>query len=312
MHILVTGGCGYIGSVLVPKLLAADHKVTVVDLQWFGNHLEPHERLEVIKANFSTFYPYYVDAIIHLAAIANDPTGDLDPRLTWETNALGTMQLADMAKRCGVKHFIYASSGSVYGVSEAEQVTEDLPLVPLSAYNRTKMVAERVVLSYRDDMVVQVVRPATVCGVSPRQRLDVVVNQLIAEAVSGGLILKTPNAIRPHIHIEDMCDLYLWLLEHPECQGVYNAGFENQTVAQTAELVRYFVSYLVGNVQVETAQSNDKRSYRLNSDKLMAAGFRPKFTVSDAIRDVAKKLADGFEDSDICHNIRTLKCLQLA
>jgi nucleoside-diphosphate-sugar epimerase len=306
MRVIVTGGCGYVGSVLVPKLLNAGHTVKVVDLQWFGNHLEAHERLTVLKADFRTIEPE-CDAVIHLAAIANDPTGELDPALTWETNALGTMELADRSKRCGVKHFIYASSGSVYGISDALNVTEDLPLYPLSAYNKTKMVAERVVLSYRDNMVVQVVRPATVCGVSPRQRLDVVVNQLTAEAMRGMLTIKTPHAVRPHIHIADMCDLYVWLLHHPEAQGVYNAGFENQTVLATAELVRE----IVRNVPVATAESKDNRSYRLNSDRLLAAGFRPKFTVSDAIKEVSEKLR-GFDDSDICHNIRTMKCLQLA
>jgi nucleoside-diphosphate-sugar epimerase len=310
VRVIVTGGCGYVGSVLVPKLLNAGHTVKVVDLQWFGNHLEAHERLTVLKADFRTIEPE-CDAVIHLAAIANDPTGELDPALTWETNALGTMELAGRSKRCGVKHFIYASSGSVYGISDAPQVTEDLPLYPLSAYNKTKMVAERVVLSYRDNMVVQVVRPATVCGVSPRQRLDVVVNMLTAEAaLQKNIVLNTPNAIRPHIHIQDMCGLYVWLLEHPEVHGVYNAGFENQTVAETAELVRAIVG---DYVTIESAESKDIRSYRLNSDKLLNAGFTPKWDVEDAIRDVSTMLAIGrIQDTDACYNIRTMKCLQLA
>lgn len=300
---MITGACGYIGSVLVPKLLSFGYKVTAVDLQWFGNHLAPHDRLTVLKEDFRAVEPK-ADAVIHLAAIANDPSGELDPTLTWETNALGTMELSDKARRCGVQQFIYASSGSVYGVSDAERVTEGLPLYPLSAYNKTKMVAERVVLSYSDDMVVQVVRPATVCGRSPRQRLDVVVNQLTAEAMRGKLILKTPHAVRPHIHIQDMCDLYLWLLAHREVRGVYNAGFQNQTVAHTAELVRE----IVGAVPIEHGESKDIRSYRLNSDKLLAAGFRPRYTVADAIRE----MANGLEDSDNCYNIRRLKCLQIA
>ena len=148
MRVLVTGGCGYVGSVLVPKLLAAGHLVRVVDLQWFGNYLVQHPCLTVEQADFRQC-EVNEDAVIHLAAIANDPHGDLDPKLTWETNALGTMQLADKAARSGVKQFIYASSGSVYGISDAPQVTEDLPLFPLSEYNKTKMVAERVVLSYK-------------------------------------------------------------------------------------------------------------------------------------------------------------------
>src|SRR3990167_7493733 len=176
MKILVTGGCGYKGSVLVPKLLDYGHKVAVVDIMWFGNALIPHQNLQVIEADIR--YPedswfVGVEAVIHLASVANDPCTDLDPKLSWETSALGTMLLADRAVKHGVKKFIYASSGSVYGISDALHVVEDTPLLPISEYNKAKMVAERVLLSYADKMIVQIVRPATVCGYSPRMRLDV-------------------------------------------------------------------------------------------------------------------------------------------
>ena len=187
MKILVTGACGYKGHVLVPKLLARGYEVIAFDLQWFGNFLAPHQNLTVVKGDVRDIdiIPLDgVDCIIHLSSIANDPCGDLNPKLTWEVSALATMQLADKAKRMGVKRFIYASSGSVYGVKEEAQVTEELELKPISEYNKTKMVGERVLLSYQDDMVVQIVRPATVCGYSPRMRLDVSVNLLTMLALS--------------------------------------------------------------------------------------------------------------------------------
>ena len=165
MNILVTGGCGYKGTVLVPKLLARGYRVNVADIMWFGNFLEPHDNLNVLKADIRDIEKIDlngIDTIIHLASVANDPCGDLDPKLTWEISALATMQLADKAVRSNVKQFIYASSGSVYGVKEEDQVTEDLELKPISEYNKTKMVAERVLLSYSEKMSVQIIRPATV------------------------------------------------------------------------------------------------------------------------------------------------------
>jgi len=187
MRILVTGGCGYKGTVLVPKLLALGYRVHVVDTMWFGNFLHPHPNLVVERG--SVLEPERIDfegveAVIHLASVANDPCGDLDPKLTWEVSALASMHLADRAVRHGVRQFIYASSGSVYGVKREEQVTEDLELNPISEYNKTKMVAERVLLSYGDRMSVQIVRPATVCGLSPRMRLDVSVNMLTMQALT--------------------------------------------------------------------------------------------------------------------------------
>ena len=204
-HILVTGACGYKGSVLVPKLLKSGHKVTALDVQWFGNELPAHENLVVEKKDVRDVgnIPLDdIDVIIHLASVANDPCGDLNPKLTWEISALATMQLADKAKRCGVEHFIYASSGSVYGVKEEEQVTEDLSLEPISEYNKTKMVSERVLMSYSEDMAVQIVRPATVCGLSPRMRLDVSVNMLTMQALMNNKItVFGGNQTRPNIHM---------------------------------------------------------------------------------------------------------------
>src|SRR5690606_34197093 len=204
------------------------------------------------------------DAIIHLSSIANDPCGDLDPKLTWEVACLATMRLADKAVRQGVKRFIYASSGSVYGLKDEEKVTEDLELVPLSEYNKTKMVAERVLLSYGDEMVVQIVRPATVCGLSPRMRLDVSVNMLTMQALTKGAItVFGGKQARPNIHIDDITDLYLFMLDHPELRGIYNAGFENLSIMEIGERVTRHVP-----ARIIVTETNDPRSSRVNSDKL--------------------------------------------
>ena len=290
--ILVTGATGYKGSVLIPKLLAKGYQVIAFDLQWFGNFLPEHEKLTVIKGDVidTNSIPLSgVDAIIHLASIANDPCGDLNPKLTWETSALATMQLADRAKRAGIKHFIYASSGSVYGVKEEDNVTEDLILEPISEYNKTKMVSERVLLSYADDMTVQIIRPATVCGLSPRMRLDVAVNMLTMQALENGEItVFGGKQARPNIHIDDITDLYVFLLENPQVTGIFNAGFENITVGEIAELIKEKIS-----AKVTTTPSNDPRSYRVNSDKLLATGFKPKKNVSIAIDEMIEAYQQG-------------------
>ena len=307
MRILVTGACGYKGTVLVPKLLSAGHDVVAVDTMWFGNYLKPHPRLTVAQLDVREVDRIDlsgVEGIVHLSSIANDPCGDLDPKLTWEVSALATMQLADKAVRNGVGHFIFASSGSVYGVKEEDQVTEDLELKPISEYNKTKMVSERVLLSYKDDMVVQVIRPATVCGYSPRMRLDVSVNMLTMQALTKGRITVFGGAqTRPNIHIDDITDIYVFMLDHPECQGVFNAGFENISILDIARRVTDHVP-----AEVVVTESNDPRSYRVNSDKLLATGYRPKKTVENAIQDVIEKYRSGeLKDEEQYYNLKWMQ-----
>ena len=307
MNLLVTGACGYKGSVLVPKLLAAGHRVTAFDVQWFGNELPTHDLLTVIAGDVRDIHSVPlegVDAIIHLASVANDPCGDLDPRLTWEISALATMRLADQAVRRGVRQFIYASSGSVYGVKDEPEVTEDLEPEPLTEYNKTKMVAERVLLSYADQMAVQIVRPATVCGVSPRMRLDVSVNMLTMQALTRGRItVFGGDQVRPNIHIEDITDLYIFLLERPGITGVFNAGFENISIREIAERVARSIP-----AEIIVTPSNDPRSYRQNSDKLRTAGFAPRKTVDDAIREIVVAYQRGeLKDIDRWHNLKWMQ-----
>jgi len=294
LKILVTGGCGYKGSVLVPKLLAAGHEVRVFDAQWFGKNLHDNQALVIVKGDLRGDVPLDgIEAVIHLAGIANDPCGELDAKLTWEVNVLAHMRLCDAAVRAGVKQFIYASSASVYGVKGGQPIAEEEPLAPVSDYNKTKMCAERILLSYADKMAVQIVRPATVCGVSPRMRLDVVVNMLTSQALSTHKIIAHcgehgAQLMRPNVHIEDITDLYCWLLERPEITGTFNAGFENLSVGDTAKLIADKV-----RASIEFSVVPDKRSYLVDSSKLLATGFKPTRTVADAVADIAKAWGDG-------------------
>lgn len=306
-HVLVTGACGYKGSILVPKLLNKGYRVTALDLQWFGNDLSAHKNLVVEKKDVRDVHNINledVDVIIHLASVANDPCGDLDPKLTWEISALATMQLADKAKRCGVEHFVYASSGSVYGIKDEEQVTEDLSLEPISEYNKTKMVSERVLLSYANEMVVQIVRPATVCGLSPRMRLDVSVNMLTMQALMNKKItVFGGNQTRPNIHIQDITDLYLFLVDNPQITGVYNAGFENISILDIAQQVAKKI-----DSEIIVTPSNDPRSYRINSQKLLDTGFKPKFTVADAIDQIVEQYQAGkLHNNDRWYNLKWMQ-----
>ncbi len=306
MNILVTGGCGYVGSVLVPKLLKAGHDILVVDIQWFGNFLSEKPNLRVLKKQFNEIDLTDlegIETVIHLANVANDPSVELNPVLSWEINVLHTTQLLELCKRTqSVKKFMYASSGSVYGVKSEPAVTEDLTLVPISAYNKTKMSAERVCLSYKEDFDVYCIRPATVCGLSPRMRFDVVVNMFVLQAFKNGLItVLGGDQVRPNIHIEDMASVYLHFLNSSNLEsGCYNAGFENISVMSIAEQVAS-----IFKVEINTKESNDPRSYRQDSSKLLATGFKQMKTVSDAINEIAKALKEGsLKDDDRWHTVR--------
>lgn len=308
MNVLVTGGCGYVGTVLTTQLLQRGHNVTVVDAGWFGNFLPAHENLTIIQEdtrNTDKLPIKQAEVIFHLANIANDPCVELDPKLSWEVNALATMQLMDRAARQGVKQFIFASSGSVYGVKEEPRVTEDLELKPISEYNKTKMVAERVLLSYQDKMIIQCIRPATVCGYSPRMRLDLSVNMLAFQALSRGKItVFGGDQVRPNIHIDDMAAVYLHMLDLKDrATGIYNAGFENISILDIAKMVTALVP-----AEIVITPSNDPRSYRMNSDKLLATGFKPKKNVETAIKEIITAYKNkSIVDNENCYNVKWMK-----
>lgn len=307
MNIFVTGACGYKGTVLIPKLLKEGHKVTAFDIMWFGNNLREHDNLNVVEGDVRKINEFDLngfDTVIHLSSVANDPCGDLNPKLTWEVSCLATMLLAENASKSDVNQFIYASSGSVYGVKDEYEVTEELELDPISEYNKTKMVSERVLLSYKDKMKIQIIRPATVCGYSDRMRLDVAVNLLTMQALSKGKItVLGGDQTRPNIHIDDITDVYMHFINNPDFEGIYNAGFENISILDIANMVS-----LKTNSEIEIKPSNDPRSYRINSDKLLKTGFKPSKTVENAIQEMIDLYRNGvLEDLEENYNLKWME-----
>ena len=312
MKILITGGCGYKGSVLIPTLLQDGHEILNIDKQWFGNYLKPHKNLKNIKSDIREFKSQYlegIDTIIHLANIANDPAVELNPILSWEVNVLGSQQIIDKAKRSNVKQFIFASSGSVYGIKEEEKVTEDLELIPISVYNKTKMIAERIFLSYKDDMKIHCIRPATVCGISPRMRLDVSVNILTYQALKDREIkVFGGKQTRPNIHIKDMADVYRHFIENASIpSGCYNAGFENISIIEIAEKISKKI-----DTKISISKSNDPRSYRQDSTKLLKTGFSPKYSIDNAIDEIIENFNKGLlDDKENFYTVKWMKKIGL-
>jgi nucleoside-diphosphate-sugar epimerase len=313
MEILVTGGCGYVGSILVPVLISSGHKVLVVDTEWFGNYLQPSPDLKFIKKSFSELSISelkHIDAVIHLANIANDPSVALIPTFSWETNVLHTAQLLDLCKNSSrIRKFIYASSGSVYGVKTEKYVTEDLSLVPITTYNKTKMSAERVCLSYSKFFDVYCVRPATVCGLSPRMRFDVVVNMFVLQAfLNEKITVLGGDQIRPNIHIDDLASVYLHLVSNNFLPtGVYNAGFENLRIFDIASQVSRVIK-----AEIVVSDSNDPRSYRQDSAKLLSTGFKPLKSVQIAINEIAEALEKKkVFDDERWHSVSWMKKMKI-
>ena len=303
--VLVTGGAGYVGAVLCPKLIQAGYSVRVLDTCWYGTEVldsigdDPSFELIVGDIRDAESVRAAVEGctdVIHLACISNDPSYDLDPTLGESVNFTACAPMVGAAKRAGVGRFIYASYSSVYGVKEELQVTEDLPLEPLSDYFRFKAECETILLDYAsDDFTVTIIRPATVCGYSPRQRLDVVVNILTNFAVNRGVIkVFGGDQYRPNLHIEDMCRAYLHVLaEAPDKvqRQIFNVGGVNHTVREIAEIVRANVG---GDLTVQVEPTDDNRSYRISSDRIAEAiGFRPVKSVGDAVQDLVVAFHNG-------------------
>jgi nucleoside-diphosphate-sugar epimerase len=325
--IIITGGAGYVGSVLVPKLLDKGYQVKVLDLFIFGdevfNEVKDHPNLEQIKGDIrdESLLRKEIpgcDAVIHLACISNDPSFELNPDLGKSINYDAFTPLVEISKENGVKRFIYASSSSVYGVKEEKNVTEDLKLEPLTDYSKYKALCEEALDKKREPgFVTLIIRPATVCGYSPRLRLDLTVNILTNHAVTNGIIkVFGGQQMRPNIHIEDMADLYIKTLEWSDEQvdgKIYNAGYENFTVTELAESVRKIVNK---DVQIVTTQTDDNRSYHISSDKLKRElGFSAQHSVDDAIMDLVKAFKDGRIPNSMTdnkyYNIKVMQALNL-
>ena len=322
-RVMVTGGAGYVGARLVPKLLASGHAVTVLDLFMYGDHVldevRSHPHLKIVKGDLR--HPPTVawalkgcDAVIHLACISNDPSFELNPELGKSINLDAFRPLVHAAKYEGVQRFIYASSSSVYGIKEGIEVTEDLPLEPLTDYSKFKAMCEDILAEERERGFVTVtIRPATVCGYSPRQRLDVIVNILTNHAVNTGTIkVMGGDQLRPNLHIEDMTDLYVEMLAAPDQMvngQVWNAGEKNHSVSDLAQIVKGVVG---SHVKLDVVPTNDPRSYHVSSEKIARdLGFHPKHSIEDAVRDLvvafkAGKLPNSMTDARY-YNIKVMQ-----
>lgn len=328
--ILFTGGAGYIGCILTPKLLKAGHHVTVYDLMLYGNYLPKHPNLKVVEADIRDTARFAAavkgaDTVIHFACISNDPSFELDPGLSKSMNYDCFEPMVSTSKKAGVCRFIYASSSSVYGVSDAPEVTEDHPLVPLTDYNKYKGMCEPILRKYQSpDFTTVTIRPATVCGYSPRMRFDLTVNILTNHAYHKGVItVFGGDQKRPNIHVEDISDVYMHLLglpDHKIAGETFNAGYQNHTINQLAQMVKKVVEQECPEkapIQVVTTSTNDPRSYHVSSRKITEKiGFVPKRTIEDAARDVVNALKTGklpgsFEN-DQFFNVRSLKLKKVA
>jgi len=301
-NIFITGGAGYVGSVLVPKLLNQGYNVTVLDLMIYGEDVLPtHPNLKKVKGDIrdqellKKILPGQ-DAVIHLACISNDPSFELNPTLGKSINLDAFEPLVKISKENGVRRFIYASSSSVYGIKETPNVTEDMLLEPLTDYSKFKANCETILARYQSpDFTTLTIRPATVCGYSPRLRLDLTVNILTNLAVNKGEItVFGGDQKRPNIHIEDMTDLYCYLLTLPSekiAGKIFNAGYENFTVSQIAEMVKHAVG---DHVKIITTPTNDHRSYHISSEKIKKElGFEPKHTIEEASVDLKREFEAG-------------------
>jgi len=330
--VLVTGGAGYIGSLLVPQLLDAGYDVTVYDIMYFGDGFLPknNSRLKVIKGDIRDTARLAAafngqDMVVSLACISNDASFELDESLSTTINLDAFEPMVLAAKAANVKRFIYASSSSVYGVSEAPDVTEDHPLVPLTLYNKYKGMCEPVLKKHTDENFVGVIfRPATVCGYAPRLRLDLSVNILTNHAVTNNRITVFGGSqLRPNLHIQDYCDTVRLLLTAPSekiANEIFNVGYQNMSITDLAHLVQRVVTEeLPGRppIEIVTTPSADNRSYHINSDKIFRMlGYRPKHTIEEAIRDLCKAFREGKIPNSMAddwyYNVRTLKRLKAA
>ena len=331
-NLLVTGGAGYVGSLLVPQLLNLGHKVTVYDTMYFGDHFFPkgNPNLKLVKGDIRDTAKLAqefkgIEAVISLACISNDASFELNEQLSTSINLDAFEPMVVAAKKAGVKRFIYCASSAVHGVSDSPDVTGEHPLVPLTLYNKYKGMCEPLLWKHQSpEFVCVTIRPATLCGYAPRQRLDLSVNILTNHAINAGKITVFGGSQkRPNLHVQDMCDLYELLLQVPDAKiagQTFNAGYMNMSIMEIAQIAKRVVQELFpekGDIPVVTTPTDDIRSYQVNSDKIKRVlGFEAKRSVEDAIRDLCKafksgKLPNSMQDT-FYFNVRRLKELKAA
>ena len=329
--LFVTGGAGYCGSMLVPQLLNRGYRVTVYDTCFFGDAFLPMDdpRLKVVCGDIRDTAALKRaveghDAFVSLACISNDASFELDEKLSTTINLDAFRPMVGAAKEAGVRRFVYASSSSVYGVSEKPDVTEDHPLVPLTLYNKYKGMCEPILKEYCDDRFTGVIfRPATVCGYAPRLRLDLSVNILTNHAVTNNKILVFGGSqLRPNLHVQDYCDAVELLLTAPAekiQRETFNVGYQNMSIMEIAQLVKRVVEQEFPGkppIEIVTTPTDDLRSYHINSDKIYRVlGFRPRYSIEDAVRGLCRAYKDGKIPNSMAddnyYNIRTMKKLKV-
>lgn len=323
-RIYVTGGAGYVGAVLIPKLLNKGYEVSVIDLMIYGEDVLPeHKNLRKIKGDIrdkillESTIPGH-DVVIHLACISNDPSFELNPNLGKSINYDAFEPLVQISRNNGVRRFIYASSSSVYGVKQTPNVTEEMACEPLTDYSRFKAMCEEVLSKYQSENFTTVtIRPATVCGYSPRLRLDLSVNILTNLAINKGVItVFGGEQKRPNIHIQDICDYYIKLIEiaKERIQGkIFNAGYENFTISDIAIKVKNVIGE---QVKIITTPTNDNRSYHISSDKIKRElGMEPAHNIEDAVLDLQKAFKDGLIPDSLTNiryfNVKLMQSIEL-
>ena len=321
--IFITGGAGYVGSVLTPYLIKKNYQVTVLDLMLYGDTLIENKNLKIIKGDIrnAELLKQTIkgnDIVIHLACISNDPSFELNPILGKEINLDAFTPLVEISKNSGIKKFIYASSSSVYGVKIEKNVHENMSLEPLTDYSKFKADCEKILFKYKSkDFVTVALRPATVCGYSPRQRLDLVVNILTNLAYHNREItIFGGDQLRPNIHIQDMVRAYeLFInMENEKINGkIFNIGFENLTVNQLASEVQKVIG---SDVKIKKLPTNDNRSYHISSKKIQdELGFVTNFSILNAIEDLKrafkKKLLSDCLINKNYFNIKKMQSLNL-
>ena len=323
-NILITGGAGYVGSKLVPKLLELNHSVTVLDLMMYGEDvLDKNERLKKVKGDIRNkslleeIIPGH-DVVIHLACISNDPSFELNPTLGKSINLDAFEPLVQVSRESKVNKFIYASSSSVYGIKTEKNVTEDMKLEPLTDYSKFKGDCEKILNSYKsEDFITTTIRPSTVCGYARRQRLDLVVNILTNHAYHNRKIkVFGGDQLRPNVHIDDMVNSYLAVISAKDDKingEIFNVGFRNQTVRELANDVK---SIIGDDVKIDQTSSDDNRSYHVSSEKIRdILGFETKHTVKDAVLDLKnafeKKLLTNTFNDEFFFNIKRMNNINL-